>query len=85
MNIERLKNQKGFGIFEIVIAAVVVAIIVTAILAASGVIDLPRFGTGSSSCEKIRQACEDSCGNDPGCKKGCLIDYQSCKQTEIPR
>jgi len=84
MNIEKRKYQGGFGIFEIIILIVAVAIIVVTVLAATGVIDLPRFGSGSSSCEKMRQSCEDSCGNDPGCKKQCFIDYQSCKMIYEP-
>lgn len=86
MNIEKLKYQSGFGIIGVIIAIIAVVIIVVTVLAATGVIDLPNFGSGNSSCAALQEACISSCENDPRptCEKECMLDYQSCIATEVP-
>jgi hypothetical protein len=76
MRRSRLAYQSGF--IGIIIAIIAIVIIVVTVLAATGVIDLPRWGSGST-CEEIREACEKSCAGDSRCKNQCFIDFQACQ------
>ena len=77
MYTNNFKSQRGFIL--IIVAIVAVAIIAAVVLF---VIETPRVGSGSGSCERLQERCEDSCGNDSNCKNDCFTAYQQCKKEE---